>query len=70
LCGDCPGAALAGVAPHVADSGQLRGRRLVWGGRAPVRAALYMGTLVAMRDTRLMLCFYQRLIALKVDPKV
>ena len=42
-------AALVGVAPLARDSGTLRGKRLVWGGRAPVRAALYMGALVATR---------------------
>jgi transposase len=56
-------AALVGVAPLAADSGQLRGRRLVWGGRAPVRAALYMGALVATRYNHIIQRFYQRLIA-------
>jgi transposase len=45
-------AALVGVAPLARDSGTLRGTRTVWGGRAPVRAVLYMGTLVATRRTR------------------
>ena len=40
-------AALVGVAPFCRDSGTLRGRRSIWGGRASVRAALYMGALVA-----------------------
>jgi len=40
-------AALVGVAPLARDSGTLRGKRVVWGGRAPVRAVLYMGALVA-----------------------
>jgi transposase len=39
-------AALVGVAPLARDSGASRGRRLVWGGRAPVRAVLYMGALI------------------------
>ena len=39
-------AALVGVAPLNRDSGTLRGRRSIWGGRAEVRAALYMGTWV------------------------
>ena len=56
-------AALAGVAPLATDSGQRRGKRFVWGGRAPVRAALYMGALVATRYNRLIQGFYQRLIA-------
>ena len=42
-------AALVGVAPLARDSGTLRGKRTVWGGRAPVRAVLYMGALVATR---------------------
>ena len=40
-------AALVGVAPFNRDSGTLRGRRTVWGGRARIRAVLYMGALVA-----------------------
>jgi transposase len=40
-------AALVGVAPLNRDSGTLRGKRTVWGGRAALRAALYMATLVA-----------------------
>jgi transposase len=39
-------AALVGVAPLARDSGTLRGKRLVYGGRAPVRAVLYMAALV------------------------
>src|SRR6185369_3664013 len=39
-------AALAGVAPFVRDSGKMRGRRVILGGRSSVRTALYMGTLV------------------------
>lgn len=42
-------AALVGVAPLNHGSGTLRGRRTVWGGRANLRAALYMGTLVGVR---------------------
>ena len=38
-------AALVGVAPLARDSGTLRGTRVIWGGRAPVRAVLYMGAL-------------------------
>ena len=41
-------AALVGVAPFPCDSGTLRGKRIVWGGRARVRSALYMATLVAV----------------------
>jgi transposase len=43
-------AALVGVAPLTGDSGPLRGRRPIWGGRAHVRTVLYLGTLVATRD--------------------
>ena len=42
-------AALVGVAPLNRDSGTFRGRRTTWGGRAVVRGALYMSTLVAVR---------------------
>jgi transposase len=56
-------AALVGVAPLGRDSGTLRGKRLVWGGRAPVRAALYMGALVASRRNSVICAFYRRLVA-------
>ena len=56
-------AALVGVAPFNRDSGTLRGRRTVWGGRARVRAALYMGALVASRCNPIIRDFYQRLLA-------
>ena len=42
-------AALVGVAPFNRDSGRLHGHRTIWGGRASVRTALYMPTLVATR---------------------
>ena len=54
-------AALVGVAPLNRDSGTLRGRRTVWGGRAPVRAALSRGALVAARFNPVIRAFYQRL---------
>jgi transposase len=54
-------AKLVGVAPLNRDSGTLRGRRTVWGGRAQVRAALYMATLVAVRFNPALKTFYQRL---------
>ena len=56
-------AALVGVAPFNRDSGTLRGRRAVWGGRARVRAVLYMGALVAARYNPVIRNFYQRLLA-------
>lgn len=55
-------AALVGVAPFARDSGQWRGRRQVWGGRAPVRATLYMAALVASRHNPAIRSFYQRLL--------
>jgi transposase len=54
-------AALVGVAPLARDSGTLRGRRVVWGGRAPVRAALYMAALVAARHNPIIRAFYTHL---------
>jgi transposase len=56
-------AALAGVAPLNRDSGRFRGKRTIWGGRAKVRAALYMSTLTATRFNAVIRCFYERLIA-------
>jgi transposase len=63
-------AALVGVAPLARDSGTLRGRRLVWGGRAPVRAVLYMGALVASRRNPVIRAFYARLVAAGKPKKV
>jgi transposase len=54
-------AALVGVAPLNRDSGSLRGRRTVWGGRRRVRTALYMATLVATRHNPVIRRFYERL---------
>lgn len=54
-------AALVGVAPFNHDSGQLRGRRIVWGGRASVRRTLYMATLTATRYNPAIRAFYLRL---------
>lgn len=54
-------AALVGVAPHARDSGTLRGKRMVWGGRAPIRAVLYMAALVATKFNPVIRSFYQRL---------
>ena len=63
-------AALAGVAPFNRDSGTLRGKRAVWGGRAKVRAALYMGTLAASRFNPVIRDFYQTLLAIGKPKKV
>jgi transposase len=54
-------AALVGVAPFNRDSGQRRGQRTIWGGRASVRAALYMAALVASQRNPALSAFYQRL---------
>jgi transposase len=56
-------AALVGVAPRKCDSGTLRGRRTMWGGRAPVRTVLDMGTLVATRFHPQLKALYPRLLA-------
>jgi transposase len=56
-------AALVGVAPLNCDSGTMRGRRTIWGGRAHVRTVLYMGTLVATRFNPRIKIFYERLLA-------
>ena len=56
-------AALAGVAPMNRDSGSMRGRRSVSGGRGRVRAVLYMGALVASQHNPVIRSFYQRLLA-------
>ena len=63
-------AALVGVAPLARDSGTLKGRRLVWGGRAPVRAALYMAALVASQRNPVIRAFYQRLVEAGKPKKV
>ena len=57
-------ASLVGVASFNRDSGTLRGKRTIWGGRARVRAALYMGALVASRHNPVIRDFYQRLLDL------
>jgi len=56
-------AALVGVAPFNRDSGTLRGKRTVWGGRATIRASLYMAALVASRFNPVIARFYRRLLA-------
>jgi transposase len=56
-------AKLAGIAPLSRDSGTMRGRRVIQGGRAVVRAALYMGALVAARHNPVIRTFYLRLVA-------
>lgn len=56
-------AALVGVAPMNRDSGTMRGKRMVWGGRAPVRAVLYMAALVGLKHNPVLRVFYERLRA-------
>jgi transposase len=56
-------ASLIGVAPFSRDSGTLRGRRTIWGGRANVRAVLYMAALVASKRNRVIAAFYEQLVA-------
>lgn len=63
-------AALVGVAPFNRDSGTLRGRRTVWGGRSRVRTALYMAALVGTRWNPTLKAFYGRLRAAGKLPKV
>ena len=63
-------AALVGVAPLARDSGTWRGRRAVWGGRAPVRAVLYMATVAAARCNPVIRVFYWRLRAAGKPAKV
>lgn len=55
-------AALVGVAPINRDSGIFRGRRMIAGGRSPVRNVLYMATLSAIRHNAIIAAFYRRLI--------
>jgi transposase len=56
-------AALVGVAPFNCDSGKLRGKRIILGGRARVRHTLYMATLSATRFNKVIRAYYQRLLA-------
>lgn len=63
-------AALVGVAPLNRDSGTLRGRRCVWGGRAPLRSVLYMATLAATRHNPVIGTLYRRLCAAGKPKKV
>ena len=63
-------AALVGVAPLARDSGIFRGKRMVWGGRASVRSALYMSILSATKWNPVVRVFYLRLRAQGKPPKV
>ena len=55
--------ALVGVCPFNRDSGTIRGRRMIWGGRSRVRSALYMAALSATRFNPVIRAFYQRLLS-------
>jgi transposase len=63
-------AALVGVAPINRDSGKLRGRRTIWGGRATVRSVLYMAAVTARRCNPAIRAFYERLVAAGKPGKV
>jgi len=63
-------AALVGVAPLNRDSGQMRGQRSIWGGRADVRRTLYMATLTAVRHNPIVKTHYERLLAAGKRKKV
>ncbi|MCK5484239.1 MAG: IS110 family transposase [Gemmatimonadetes bacterium] len=63
-------AALVGVAPLARDSGTLRGKRTVWGGRAPVRSALYLSVWSASKWNPVIRLFYTRLRERGKPPKV
>jgi transposase len=63
-------AALAGVAPYARDSGSMRGQRVIWGGRQPLRNVLYMATLVAVRWNPAIKRFYDQLVARGKPKKV
>ena len=63
-------AALVGVAPYAFESGKFKGRRCIWGGRAPVRNVLYMGAMSASNWNPVLKAFHDRLKAVGKLPKV
>ena len=63
-------AALVGVAPLNRDSGQMRGQRTIWGGRADVRRTLYMATLTAVRHNQILKSHYEHLLSTGKRKKV
>jgi len=63
-------AALVGVAPIARDSGKIRGKRMIWGGRAPVRTALFMSAWAAAKWNPVIRLFHHRLKAAGKPPKV
>lgn len=62
--------ALIGVAPFNRDSGQMRGKRTIYGGRGQVRRGLYMAALAAIRFNVVIKQFYERLVAVGKPKKV
>ena len=62
--------ALAGVAPYCNDSGDRKGKKMIWGGRKEIRTALYMPMLSAIQHNKQIKAFYDRLIAKGKPPKV
>ena len=63
-------AALVGVAPHARDSGTMRGQRTCWGGRAVIRATLYMAVVSGIKCNRVVRTCYHHLRAAGKPPKV
>ena len=63
-------AALVGVTPINRDSGKLRGKRRIWGGRHSVRTVLYMATLSATQCNPVIKDFYKKLVAQGKHKKV
>ncbi|MEE9351938.1 MAG: transposase, partial [Thiotrichaceae bacterium] len=63
-------AALTGLAPYNRDSGYMKGRRRIKGGRAPIRTVLYMAMLCAIQHNPVMKKFYQKLVAQGKHKKV
>ena len=63
-------AALIGVAPYDHDTGVLKGRRSIWGGRSDVRRVIYMAAMTASRFNPVLKAFHQRLIDAGKPPKV
>jgi transposase len=62
--------ALVGVVPYDFDSGKMKGKRCIWGGRSSVRNVLYMAALVASRHNPTLKAFRQRLDASGKAPKI
>lgn len=59
-----------GLAPFACESGQFKGRRAIWGGRAGVRSVLYMAAVSAIRCNPVIKPFYRKLIDAGKAPKL